>query len=672
MALSSPGIGSNLDVNGIVSQLMTIEQKPLIALAKQEASYQAKLSAFGSLSSGLAQFQSALKTLADPGKYQGLTAGVADTSILSASATSTAVAGSYALEVQTLAQQQKINSPGFTNTTDAVGSGTITIQYGTYNSGLNTFTLNGAKSAQSVTIDALHNSLTGVRDAINAAGIAVTATIVNDGNSSGNRLVITSRDSGLTNSLKITVADADLSNTDITGLSRLAYDPTLATGSGKNLTETTAALNATLKVDGIAVSKSSNTITDAIDGITLNLTKPSATGVATTLTVARDTASVQAAVQTLVNAYNNVNKTITDLTAYNAQTKQASVLTGDGSVQRIQNGIRTLLGTSITALTGNLRTLSDIGVAFQKNGSLALNTGKLQTAITNNFGEIAKLFGATGTPSDSLVAYIGATTNTQPGTYGLSISQLPTQGTLSGTLAAGLSLTATVNDVLDLNIDGVTASVTLASSAPYATAAALAAEVQSKINGASAFASAGIAVTVTESAGKLTITSNRYGALSSVNLTGTAHDNLLGATAPSSSIPALDVAGAINGAAAIGDGRFLTGASGNAGNGLKLQIAGGQPGNRGTIAYTQGFATQVAALTGQYIDQSNGPIATRTSGINNSIKDIANQRTNINLRLANIEKRYRAQFTSLDVMLGKMTQTSSYLTQQFANLNNLK
>ena len=672
MALSSPGIGSNLDVNGIVSQLMTIEQKPLIALAKQEASYQAKLSAFGSLSSGLAQFQSALQTLADPGKYQGLTAGVADTSILSASATSTAVAGSYALEVQTLAQQQKINSPGFTNTTDAVGSGTITIQYGTYNSGLNTFTLNGAKSAQSVTIDALHNSLTGVRDAINAAGIAVTATIVNDGNSSGNRLVITSRDSGLTNSLKITVADADLSNTDITGLSRLAYDPTLATGSGKNLTETTAALNATLKVDGIAVSKSSNTITDAIDGITLNLTKPSATGVATTLTVARDTASVQAAVQTLVNAYNNVNKTITDLTAYNAQTKQASVLTGDGSVQRIQNGIRTLLGTSITALTGNLRTLSDIGVAFQKNGSLALNTGKLQTAITNNFGEIAKLFGATGTPSDSLVTYIGATTNTQPGTYGLSISQLPTQGTLSGTLAAGLSLTATVNDVLDLNIDGVTASVTLASSAPYATAAALAAEVQSKINGASAFASAGIAVTVTESAGKLTITSNRYGALSSVNLTGTAHDNLLGATAPSSSIPALDVAGAINGAAAIGDGRFLTGASGNAGNGLKLQIAGGQPGNRGTIAYTQGFATQVAALTGQYIDQSNGPIATRTSGINNSIKDIANQRTNINLRLANIEKRYRAQFTSLDVMLGKMTQTSSYLTQQFANLNNLK
>ena len=672
MALSSPGIGSNLDVNGIVSQLMTIEQKPLIALAKQEASYQAKLSAFGSLSSGLAQFQSALQTLADPGKYQGLTAGVADTSILSASATSTAVAGSYALEVQTLAQQQKINSSGFTNTTDAVGSGTITIQYGTYNSGLNTFTLNGAKSAQSVTIDALHNSLTGVRDAINAAGIAVTATIVNDGNSSGNRLVITSRDSGLTNSLKITVADADLSNTDITGLSRLAYDPTLATGSGKNLTETTAALNATLKVDGIAVSKSSNTITDAIDGITLNLTKPSATGVATTLTVARDTASVQAAVQTLVNAYNNVNKTITDLTAYNAQTKQASVLTGDGSVQRIQNGIRTLLGTSITALTGNLRTLSDIGVAFQKNGSLALNTGKLQTAITNNFGEIAKLFGATGTPSDSLVAYIGATTNTQPGTYGLSISQLPTQGTLSGTLAAGLSLTATVNDVLDLNIDGVTASVTLASSAPYATAAALAAEVQSKINGASAFASAGIAVTVTESAGKLTITSNRYGALSSVNLTGTAHDNLLGATAPSSSIPALDVAGAINGAAAIGDGRFLTGASGNAGNGLKLQIAGGQPGNRGTIAYTQGFATQVAALTGQYIDQSNGPIATRTSGINNSIKDIANQRTNINLRLANIEKRYRAQFTSLDVMLGKMTQTSSYLTQQFANLNNLK
>ncbi len=670
MAISAPGIGSNLDVNGIVSQLMALERRPLNMLARVEASYQAKLSAYGSLNSALAQFQSSLQALASPAKYQGLTAAVADSGILSAGASSGAVPGTYAVEVQTLAQQQKLQSAGFANTTDAVGAGTITIQYGTYNSGLNTFTLNNAKSAQPVLIDAAHNTLAGIRDAINAAGIAVSATIVNS--DSGSRLVLTSKDSGTANSLKITVTDADLAHTDMLGLSQLAYDPTLVALSGKNLTQSVAARDAILKVDGITVTRASNTVTDAIGGVTLNLTKESAANVPTALTVTRDTASAQAAVGAFVNAYNSVNKTITDLTSYNLKTKQAAVLTGDSSALRIQSGIRAMLGTSITALSGNLRTLSDIGVSFQKDGSLALDTVKLQTAIANNFGDIAKLFAAVGTPTDSLVAYAGATAKTQPGAYGVSVTRLATQGTLAGNLAPGLSLTAGTNDLLALTIDGVAASVTLASSAPYATAAALAAEVQSRINGASAFSSAGISVKVTVALGILSIISNRYGAASSVVIAaGAAHDNLLGAGAPLASAAAVDVAGSINGAAATGSGQFLTGASGNAAEGLKLQISGGAETARGTVAYTQGYASQLATLAGQHLNTSNGAIASRTSGLNSSILSVASRRDALNLRLVDTETRYRAQFVALDLMMSKMSQTSSFLTQQLASLSAL-
>jgi flagellar hook-associated protein 2 len=669
MAVSSLG-STNLDVNTIVSQLMTTEQTPLTNLAKTEASYQAQLSAYGSLNSTLSQFQSAVQALATPTRFQALTASVADASILGASASSSAIPGSYAIEVQTLAQQQKVNSTGFANTTDVVGSGTITIQYGTYNSGTNAFTLNSAKAAQSVVIDSAHTTLAGIRDAINAAGIAVSATIVNDGSANGNRLVLTSTDSGAANSLKISVADTDGNNTDLAGLSQLAYDPTLVAGAGKNLTQTLAAQDATLKVDGIAVTKPSNNITDAIAGVTLNLAKASVAGVPTTLTVAHDSNSLQAAVGAFVNAYNSVNRTIASLTAYNAQTQQGSVLTGDGSVLHIQSGMRAMLGTAIAGLSGNLRSLSDIGVAFQLDGSLALDPTKLQKAIDSNFGDIAKLFAAMGSPSDALVGYASASSATQPGTYAVSVTQLATQGTLAGTQAAGLTLTAGVNDALAVTIDGVAANVTLASAAPYASAAALAAELQSKINGAAAFASSGISVKVTAApSGILSITSNRYGSASGVAVTaGAAHDNLFGATAPLASAAALDAAGSINGVAATGSGQFLTGATGNASQGLTLQINGGATGARGTVVYSQGYASQLAALAGQYLDPTNGAITSRTNGINTTLKDIANQRNEINLHLASIEARYRAQFTALDNMLSSMNTTSSFLTQQLASL----
>lgn len=763
MAIASPGIGSNLDVNGIVSQLMTIERQPITDLVKKEASFQAKLTAYGSLQGALSSFQSSVGALNNPFKFSSISASIGDSSIATASASSIAASGTYNLEVTSLARAQSLVSNAFTNVTDAVGTGQLTFQF--YDTG--TGSVNSAMPATTITIDAAHNSLAGVRDAVNNANAGVTATIVNDG--TGNKLVFTSNSTGTANSLKISVADNDGNNTDSSGLSQLAYDPAGSAGAGKNLTESQTAQNAVLKVNGLTVTKSSNTVTDAIQGVTLNLLKT--TTAPTTVSVARDTGSIVSLVDGFVKAYNDLNKTISDLSSYDAKTKSAGILQGDSTVRNIQRQIRSLLGNSIMGLDGNTTSLSAIGVSFQKDGSLALDTTKLQTALSSNPDNVTGLFAAYGKSSDSLVKYVASSTATQPGSYALNLTQVATQGkavgsqaatqgyalgaasvgagvTITGgvndglsmtvdgqavsvTLTAGsytastlitevqnqlnaaltggravtvsetggvlsvlsnstgasssisgtggssvntifggtptettaIKITSAINDSLSLQVDGLSASVTLA--AGVYTTSALSAEIQSKINGASTFTTNGISVAVSYSGGAYTLTSNRYGSASSVqNMSGNGLSTVMGGTPVSTT--GLDVAGTMAGFSASGSGQSLTGSAGGVA-GLQIQVTGGATGDRGTINFAQGFAYQLDQLVGNLLS-STGPLANRTNGINRSIDDLTNQQQVLENRMASIEARYRQQFTSLDQLIGSMKQTSDYLAQQLANL----
>lgn len=658
--INAPGIGSGLDVNGIVSQLMAAERQPLVALTKQETVYTQKLSAFGQVRGALASFQSALQDLGSGSKFQAFSAIASDATVLSASASGTAIPGSYQIEVSQLAQQQKLASSGYATTDTVVGSGTLTIQFGTFDSGLNSFTANADKATKSIAIDPANNTLAGVRDAINAANAGVTATIVNDGSSAGNRLVLTSTDSGAANSLKITAADADGNNLDGSGLSALAYDPTAAAGSGKNLGQVAAAQDALLKIDGIAVKQSTNTVKNAIDGVTLNLAQTNV-GKALTLTVSRDTKTITDAVQAFVNAYNTANGTIKKLTAFNGPGAQNGILLGDGTARAIQVQMRNVLNTSIDS-GGTLTTLSQIGVSFTSDGTLSLDSAKLNTAISTNFDDIAALFAKAGKTTDSLVSYSASTTKTQPGSYAVNVTQLATRGSTRGSQAASLTVTAGVNDQLDLTVDGKAVSVTLAA-ATYASADALAAEIQSKVNGATGTSGS---VLVSQSGGVLSIASTRYGSASQAVVTGgNGMASLLGASPTTTT--GVDVVGTINGATASGNGQTLTGATGNASEGLALLIAGGALGTRGNVTFSQGYAFQLS----QYLDTvlaDDGSLKARTNGIDSSIKNLDQRQAQLEARLAQIEKRYRAQFTALDSMLSSMNSTSTFLTQQLASL----
>ena len=658
---------TNLDINSIISQLMTVERQPITKLNVKEAGYQAKLSAYGSVKGAVSSFQSAVQSVSSASNFQTLKATPSDTTIFSASAASTATAGTYSLEVTSLAQAQKLIATGQTSSTAAIGTGTITFDFGTIAIGAGSFdsvtgkytgagfTSNGDGTTD-ITIDSSNNSLQGIRDAINAAQMGVTATIINDGSGTPYRLALSSDSLGVSNSMKISVT-GDVALSDL-----LAQDPA-GLPAAQHLSQTVTAQNADFEVNGVTVSKTSNTVSDVIPGVTLTLSKVTTTPA--TLTVARDTATVSSSIASFVKAYNDIAGTLKNLSAYDAAKQKGAILQGDSTVRSLQSQLRSMLNTPVVGTSGTLTTLSDVGVSFQKDGTLAVNQTKLDSVMASNFSDIASLFSSVGKATDSLVSFSSATSSTKAGNYAVNVTQLATQGKAVGSAAVGNFVIDGTNDGLTLSVNGTSASITL--SAGTYTAATLATELQSKINSVSALSAAGISVAVTQSANVLTITSASYGSSSVVDITGGDDvSNLLGTPTETSGV---NVNGSIGGVTATGSGQTLTVSSGDP-QGLSVIVAGGALGARGTLNYAIGYASTLKSWATSII-ASDGILTSRTDGIDKTITDIGKRRTELETRLIGVEKRYRAQFTALDVMLANMNTTSTYLTQQLDQLANL-
>ncbi|MFQ6405292.1 flagellar filament capping protein FliD [Methylophilus sp. 'Pure River'] len=422
--VSSTG-ASGLPIDSLVTAQMQAEQQPITDIKTKISSYNTKLSAYSTLKSGLSTFQTAVDKLATAAKFNAQSVTASDATSISATANGTAVLGNYSVSVTQLATSQKLASPAYSSATDIVGTGKLTISFGTYtaaNGGTPaSFTANADKSDITIDITSSNNTLAGIRDAINAKNASVSASIVNDG--TGNRLVITSKDTGEVNSLKISVADDDGNNTDTGGLSALAYDPL---ASSNNMTQMTAAKNALLTVDGMSISKASNTVSDVIQGVTLTL--KTVTSASNTLSVGTDTDTIQSSVQSFVDAYNALNTSMRNLTKFvSAGSTSNGALLGDSTARNIMVKLKSMLSASSPTAT-TYKTLSDIGVSMGSDGSLSLDSTKLQKAITNNVGDVAKLFSPSATSTDPQVTFLGSKDDTASGTYAVNISQLGGNG----------------------------------------------------------------------------------------------------------------------------------------------------------------------------------------------------------------------------------------------------
>jgi len=386
--ISSLGIGSGLDLSTLLANLTTAESQPLVAMQARQTSFVAKLSAYGTVQNALSTLQNAATTLGNPTLFQASKATVGNATVLGASTTAQAAAGNYSVSVTQLAQSQTLIAEGQTDAKTAVGSGTVTFDFGTIGGGTldatsgtysgASFAADSSRKAVSLTLDASNNTLEGIRDAINKSGAGVTASIVNDGSNTPFRLVMTSTQTGKASSMRVAVT-GDAALQDLLG-----NDP----AGTQKLKQTTVAQNAELTVGGIAVTSGSNTVNEAIQGTALTL---NAVGVSS-VNVQKDTSQVTTAINALISAYNGLQNTGKALTAYDPASNKGAALVGDSTLRNLQTSIRSMLATKPDGATSAVPNLSAIGVSFQKDGTLKLDATKLNAVLASNPADVASLF----------------------------------------------------------------------------------------------------------------------------------------------------------------------------------------------------------------------------------------------------------------------------------------
>lgn len=366
--IQAQGIGSGLDIQGLVKQLVAAEAAPVEArLTKQAARIATEVSALGSLKGALSAFQGSVSALKMASNFDVLTATSTDEDLFTATAGSAAVAGSYNIEVTQLAQAEQIVSSNYAGgSATVIGTGTLTVTVGS--------------TAMNLTLTSSNNTLAGIRDAINAASNnpGVQATILSD--ATGARLVLTGRNTGAANTIRLTTTGGG-------GMTQLDYPG----GNTANWTNNQAAQSASIKIAGVSFTSTSNTVTGVIEGVSLNL-KAAAPGSTATLAVASDANAVTANVKKFVDAYNALQLKFTQLTGYNAASKTGGPLQGDPLAVGLSRQLRSLAFSAVSGLSGSYTSLASLGITSDAAGQLSLNSAKLGAALAADRNAASRLF----------------------------------------------------------------------------------------------------------------------------------------------------------------------------------------------------------------------------------------------------------------------------------------
>ena len=409
------GINSNLDTGGIIDNLIKLQRQPIDIVEAKRALEDAKLLSFKDLKDRLQNFKSVVNTLNTEARFLTTTGVFSNNNsndnndVANITTSSTATSGTFSLVVNNLARETKLISTGFAETSSAIGNGTIAITVGS--------------TVTEITINDSNNSLDGIRLAINNSGANVQANFINDGSTTNPvKLVISGKQTGTENAVSISA-----SNTLF--------------GFGQNspisFTETQAAQNASFDLDGIAVSKASNVVTDVISGTTLTL-ESAGSGI---ITLSPDEEAIKEKVQNYVDGYNEIILHLSSELALTESTGETGVLFANFTIQNLQQTLRETVSDEVVGIDGSFNFLSQIGVRTQSNGTISIDDGTLSTAIASDIANVTQLFSSSGRTSDSSITFVGFTDNTEPGGYKVRVSggvvQLATSGTSTFVDAVG-------------------------------------------------------------------------------------------------------------------------------------------------------------------------------------------------------------------------------------------
>ena len=414
--ITSQGIGSGLDVTSIISKIMTVENAPLTQLQTKATSIQSTISAFGAVTSAVSSFQDATRALTSPSTWSSVTGTSADPTSVTVSTSDGASAASYAIKVLNLAAAQSTVSSTYATSSALVGAGTLHFDIA------GTGGFGSATSGAGVDVTATAtDTLSTLSDKINAAGAGVTAAVVTD--NTGSRLVLNSNTTGTAGAFKATGSGA---------LGGLSFDPT--SSSTGSTTSTQVATDAQASINGLTVTSGTNTLSNVLPGLTVNLLKATTTPVQ--VSVAQDTASIKAAITTFVNSYNSLSSLLSTDLKYDSSTSTAGPLQADSAAVSLQRQLRNILGSQSSA-SSTFSTLSQAGLQIQTDGTLKINDSTLSNALANGT-QLKAMFAATSGSTSGSTAGFAQQFQT------LTSSVLSATGTLTSRVA-GLNSSLTSN-----------------------------------------------------------------------------------------------------------------------------------------------------------------------------------------------------------------------------------
>ncbi len=645
--ISFDGLATGIKTSDTVDKLIAVESRPKILKEAEKVRVENQLASWREINSRLLAVKVAASDLARLATWNTQSVASSREEALTATAALGAPEGTYTLRVETLARAHQVATsadpagvppdPGYARADSLFGTGTLKLSVGSLE---HTFTLNDT-----------NHTLAGVAKAINEAKVGVSAAVVHNG--SGYQLLLTGGKTGTENALALDASGVDTTGTRPLGswtTVQAAQDAVIALGSGAG---------------AIRVTSASNTVSTLLQGVTLNL-KAADVSQDVTVSVSRNTSGLAEKAQAFVDAYNEATTYIKDQFAYDSDKKVAGILMGDGTLLAVQRSLNSLLLRGVDR-TSAFKSLSSVGITLGDTGSLSFNTAKFSDATRADFEGVMRLMRTGGDSSHPKVSFVFAGAKAQAGAHAVNVTAPATRASAAAAAAASLTVGA-ANETLTLAVDG-RAPVTVKLKHGTYTADTLAAEVQAKINATSA---AKVAVTAAD--GRLSISSERYGAGSRLQLLGGSAltnagvDGNLGLGVVTAT--GADVAGTIGGEAATGTGQLLRGNAGNpTTDGMQVLVQAEAP-TTAVVTVTKGLFSQLDEYLSGLTNPLSGASSRREEALTKSVASLQARMEEMDARLATRRESLLRQFLQMEKAVGQFNSQGNYLSNALSGLSN--
>lgn len=674
--INSLGAGSGIDTSSLVSQLVEAERAPQESrLDSRQEKLDTQISAYGTLKSALSEFQSILTPLSSNDTFNARSVAFPDTDVITPNSLDAgAQTGTYQIEVLDVARSQSLAMGSETDKKAALGaSGDMTIRFGSWDYTApvegepatipTAFTANDDKPSLTISVEA-GDSLDSLAKKINATDSGIQASVLSvDGQF---QLMLTAP-SGEKNALEISVSDLSLESFSFNATK---HDTVIETQQGSD---------ASIKVNGLAVTRETNEISDVIEGFNFTLNKASP-GDQLTFSVDADKATAQQAVRDFVEGYNSLYETMKNLTGYSRDEENNLIkgdLANDGSAKSIFNQLRSLISTEVTGVESGFTALTNIGIRTERDGTLSIDDEDFNDAFSDNFELVENLFARnTSSTSNYVDVGVGSYSNsTVAGSYAVEITQDPTRGYMTGqavTQADFDAATDTFTTPLDassggysfkIQVDGIDSDL-IELTGTYNNAEELRADLQARINGDEKLKGANVTLDVTFDAdnNNFLLTSRDYGRGSQVAFSqASAGMNELGLNTSLTSITGKDVKGTINGEEGFGSGNILLPKLGSDAYGLNLTVReGATAGGAFEMNFSRGFAGTMSKLVNDMLAK-DGVIATREENMGNQLDDVSDDRAELERKMTIFEERISMQYLAMQQIIGSLNTTGSAL-----------